>query len=512
MINLKNDNNLKKEINTESVKNTLVKVLRFVIENKLLPIMAAIYIFIDKFMPLWQLSAYNHSNADDYWMSVDSHFTWVNTHNIFSMIGQAFNDAIWLRNNWDGCFLSMFLSAFVPVTFHESYYKYTFYIFAITIIIGTVFFMYELCCRLFKMRVCDYILITILALIIIFGFSPSVKEAMYWWCGGINYTFFFGVLLIAQGFLIEYFVSGKLIFSFFAGVLAFCVGLGNLLSALVSPVIMFLELVVLIIIKNKDKAKICAATFLMGLCGLLTNVLAPGNLIRGGEDLFSSSPVIAIWNTIVSSTLLIGEYYKRPMILLLVAMFIVILTGKFTKQKVIASSDIYKFFKWPYLVVILILSYLVYCSAFTPVVYAGNAFYGRCKEISYLFLIFLLVFDMIYLGVFIKLNLRSTISINKYISVISEIILIVVMFFNIVLSNVWGGYFDAAYAKIALETGAAANFHNIMSERFSKYYDPDVSEVEVTTIDWYPGIFYHDDDCLDDIAYYFGKESVKLVE
>jgi hypothetical protein len=51
-----------------------------------------------------------------------------------------------------------------------------------------------------------------------------------------------------------------------------------------------------------------------------------------------------------------------------------------------------------------------------------------------------------------------------------------------------------------------------MSERFAEYYNPEIKDVVVTTIEWYPGIFYHDDDCLEDIAYYFDKESVTLAQ
>ncbi len=493
-----------------NVKDNLYKSFKIIWENKVIPILITLYVFLDKFVPLWRLSAYNHSNADDYWMSAEAHFTWVDTHNLFKVIANAFNSAVWLRNNWDGCFLSMFLSALVPVTFNESYYRFTFYLFSTVIILGTVFFMYELCCRLFKMRLCDNILLTLFTLILIFGFSPSVKEAMYWWCGGINYTFFFGVLLFAQAFLIEYMVSGRWYCLAIGSILSFCVGLGNLLSALVSPILLFLELVLIIYFNcQKENGSIKKAlrrsekfiiAFLAGFTGLLLNVFAPGNMIRGGEDLFASSPVEAVFMTIKSSTALAAEYYKKPMSIILLAMLLVVLTGVKKRS-----------FKFPLPFLVIAVSYLIYCAAFTPVVYAQSAFYGRCKEVSYLFLIFLLVFDMIYFAGWLSVKTAAINTGLKNKNIMNGLVIISAAAV-LILGNVWSLYFDAAYAVEAIQSGCADNFHNLMSERFAEYYNPEIKDVVVTTIEWYPGIFYHDDDCLEDIAYYFDKESVTLAQ
>lgn len=476
------------------------KYFKKIMDWRVIPAILSVILFFDKFIPLWQLSFYNHSNADDFWMSVSIHKVWQDTHSIFAAAGEAFYSAVLLWQDWDGCFLSMFLSGLSPVVFHESYYKYTFIILSIALIISVSVFMYALCVRLLKFRIMHYIILFPLILTILFNFSPSVKEGLYWWCGGINYTFFFSVLLMSQACLLEYMVSERWVFLGFGAVLGFCTGLGNLLTALVNPILLVLEFAVLLYWKKDKKREkwFFLIPVICGISGLLLNVMAPGNLVRGGSELFSSSPFGAVIDTIVTSTGFLHHFYRRPMIWFMLAIIFVILDA-------FRNSEIR--FRFPCPLIVIVTAYLIYCAAFTPVVYAHNAYYGRCKDISFDVLVMISLCALIYTIGWLNNRFLQ----NKYLK-IRHMAVYISLLAVLACSRIQGIYFDAEYARDALTTGTAQDFHDKVNGRFALYYNEEITQVEVQKIEWMPGLFYFDDDCLADIAYYFDKEYIKVAE
>lgn len=478
-----------------------------IMEWRIIPILLSVTLFLRKFIPLWRLSAYNHSNADDFWMSVSTHLVWKGTHSLFSTIGEAWNSACQLWQNWDGCFFSMFLSCLSPVVFHESYYKYTFYIVSLVVITGVGFFLYELCVRVLGFSISHFLIIYPLVLTVLFNFSPSAKEGLYWWCGAINYTFFFAVFMMSQAILIEYMVSGKTIWLILGTVMTFCVGLGNLLTALVNPIVVCLEVLVFLIVKKKKDWKFIAVV-IAAIAGLLLNVLAPGNLVRGGSGLFHQSPFVAIMETINVSTRLLTQVYRRPMFWFALAVLFTVWDG-------VAKSS--RKFRYPYPIAFVVISYLVYCAALTPVIYAGSAVYGRCKDISYFIFVIIAVCDIIYMvgwteQYFIRKEYRHIRQGLIGQGLIRQGLMYAGLLAVFWFSTVYTMYFDAAYAKEAIRTQAAQKFHNEISARFAMYYDDEYNVVEIKQLESVPALFYFDDDSLNDVAYYFDKEEIILTE
>lgn len=468
-----------------------------IIEWRIIPILLSVTLFLRKFIPLWQLSFYNHSNADDFWMSVSTHLVWEGTHSVLAAVGEAWNSACQLWQNWDGCFLSMFLSCLAPVVFHESYYKYTFYLVSIAVIIGAAWFLYELCVRALGFSVCHFLILCPLALTVLFNFSPSAKEGLYWWCGAVNYTLFFAVFMTAQAMLIEYLVSGKKIFLILGSVLTFCVGLGNLLTALVNPIVVCLEALVYLTAKKEKDPKFIAAAG-AALAGLVINMAAPGNIIRGGSGLFHQPPLAAIAETIRVSSQLAVQFYRSPM-------FWIALAVMLTAWDAAAKSR--KKFRYPYPAAFAAVSYLVYCAALTPVVYARSAVYGRCKDISFFIFVIMAVCDIIYIAGWTERRFTE----GKY-KKIRHGLLCAGMAAAVWFSAAYSRYFDAAYAKDALRTQTAQKFHSEMEARFAMYYDKEQQIVTIRQPDSVPALFYFDDDSLSDVAYYFDKEEIILIE
>lgn len=476
--------------------------LKGLFDWRILPALLSAALLFNKILPLCQLSFYNHSNADDYWMSVSIHKVWEDTHSLWAAIGEAFYSAMLLWKDWDGCFLSMFLSGLAPVVFHENYYRYTFFIIGGALFLSVIFFFHVVCRKILHFSWMHEMMITSMTLTMLFCFSPSVKEGMYWWCGGINYTFFFAVFLVSQAFLLEYLVSGHKVFLVLGCVSAFCTGLGNLLSALVNPIVLVLEEMVLLwLVHTKQwddsgKRKLFWIPVCCGILGLLLNVLAPGNLIRGGSELFHGSIVKTIVETVIASTTLLGDFYRKPAIWFILALFFVILDAFFVSRQQVN-------FRFPCPLAVGIISYLVYCAAFTPVIYSHNAYYGRCKEISFFVLVILLLCNLMYFSGWVYVRVRE-----KFNSRRSLVLVCVFMLLVLIFAKVDSIYFDTAYAREALVSGSAQNYHDRINERMAQYYNPEIKEVYVKKIDWFPGLFYFDDDCLTDVAYYFNKECI----
>ena len=473
------------------------KWIKKIIDSYIVPVILIGVLLYKKFMPLLLISRYNHSNADDFWMSSAAHHVWADTHSLIATIQRGFLNAVNIWKYWDGCFLSMFIGGLPPVVFHEDYYKYTFVVIAGMLLVGVIAVLFELLVRLFKFPIQHYLLITAAMIIMLFNFMPSIKDGYYWWVGGINYTFFTGVFLLAQALLIEYIVSSRKVFLILGSIVAFSVGLGNLLSGLINPLVLVLEFIVLILLYKKEKI-LFAIPVACGILGLMGNVLAPGNLIRGGEDLFENPVFASIFGAIKASIGFIPHFYRKPMFWFFLFMIIVIIDAFCRKKTEIK-------FRMPLLFVII--SFGVYCAVFAPVVYAGSAYYGRCQNVSYIVMMFMYLLDIIYIigWTFNKFDIK----INKVVRTCAVYGAIAVLLFT---SHYLDMYFDSAYAVESMRVGQAQDFDRRVDERFAMYYDDSIKEVYVEKIDWMPGIFYWDDDCLKDLEWYFQKDFIKVIE
>lgn len=471
-------------------------ILKKIADYYIIPVIIMAVLFVNKFWPLLDISRYNHSNADDFWMSSGVHFVWEETHSVFKTIWHGFITTVALWKNWDGCFVSMFIGGIPPVVFDEELYKFTFVIIAGMLIVGIVWLLYEVLVRLLKFPVVHYLMILCAVLILYTNFTPSVKDAFYWWVGGINYTFMTGVMFVSQACLVEYIVSNRKGFLIGGSICAFLTGVGNLLTGLINPMILVVELVVLLLVYKKDKLLYIIPT-VSGIVGLMFNVLAPGNLIRGGDELFTNPVFATIIKAITSSTVLIGDFYRKPMGFIYA--FILVVVFDAMRRKLSG-------FKFRYPLIFVIVTYGIYCAIFAPVIYAGSAFYGRVKNVSFFIMVLMLLFNVIYIlgWIFEKYDIKVK-------AVILQIIVYAALIFVVSSGIIDDAYFDSAYAKESMRIGQAQDFDKKVMDRFAIYYNNDIKEVVVDEITWIPTVFYWDEDCLQDLAWYFHKDYIKVI-
>ncbi len=471
--------------------------MKFKVNFRIFPAIAAWMFFFRAYIPLLLMTEYNHSSQDDFWMSNNVYHVWRYTEDFWKTISRGFIEAVNMWKNWDGCFLSMFIGNVPPSVFGEEYYKYTFIVLSIALIIAIISILYVILVRVFKFDFVHYLIITPIILLFLTNMLPSIKEGLYWWVGGINYMLFFAIFLISQALLVEYMVSKKKAYLVIGSVVSFCVGLGNLLTALVNPIIVVLEFVFLAI-RDKKKSVPYLAPVICSLVGLLFNVLAPGNLIRGGAGLFENSPIDAIIGTISLSTTFITYFYRPTMWCMFLAIVVTVFDG--------LNHDRLKFeFKYP--LVFLILSYLVYCATFTPVIYAGSAIYGRCKNVSFGMQIFFYLLNIIYLGGWLHKKWLK----DKF-NMVKHLLVYFAVFFMVMYCYKYRSNMDFFLADHYLSTGIAKAFDEQVNARYELYYDAEVSDVEVKKVTGIPPLFYWDDECIDELVSYFDKNSITVVE
>ncbi len=471
--------------------------LKFKINFRIFPAVAAWMFFFRAYIPLLLMTEYNHSSQDDFWMSNNVYHVWKYTEDFWKTIARGFEEAVNMWKNWDGCFLSMFIGNVPPSVFGEDYYKYTFVVLSITLIIAIIAILYVILVRVFKFDFVHYLLITPIILLLLTNMLPSIKEGLYWWVGGINYMFFFSVFLISQALLLEYMVGQKKRFLIAGSIVSFTVGLGNLLSSLVNPIVVVLEFVFLII-KDKKKSLPYLAPVICSIAGLLFNVLAPGNLIRGGAGLFEASPFDAIIGTISLSAQFIPYFYRPTMWCMFLCIIVVVLDG--------LNHERLKFeFKYP--LAFLLLTFLVYCATFTPVIYAGSAIYGRCKNVSFCMQIFFYLLNIIYFGGWMHRKLLK----DRF-NGIKHILVYCAMFFMILHCYKYRSNMDFFLADHYLSTGIAKAFDEQVNARYELYYDDEIKDVEVLKVTGIPPLFYWDDECIGELVSYFDKNSITVVE
>lgn len=473
------------------MKNTLVKHIK----NGMGQAVFTALFFAYTYLPLLALGMYNHSNTDDYWMSVGVHHTLVETGSVFEAVKYGISNAIWIWKSWDGCFLSMLFTILSPAAFHEDLYCIVYPVISASMLIGAGTLAYVMLVKILKLNRWRFLAIWLMFMIIVFDFVPYYGEAYYWWPGGINYTFFFGVLMFTQAMAALYIHDNSRNALVISSVTGFCTGLGNLMTALINPLILGIEVILFVFLLKRKDRRYLIIPFLASLAGLMINVCAPGNLIRGGTDLFDNSAVAAVISAITQSTYFIRTYYKKTMTVFLIFLFMNIFEGMGK-----AKTD----FKFKYPLVFVALSYGVYCAMWTPVTYTGVAIYARLGNQLFLGQMMLFTVNAVYLSGWIHKNILK--DRFKYLQVFAIYVsmLLMVLYFH---DNSY--LYNSEAARVQVASGNARQFDEQVDERFKLYYDNSVKEVYVKPVEYIPGLFFYEDTSFDTLADYFYKDFIK---
>lgn len=487
-------NNSNNNIGMNKEMNNVIKRIKKWFQDGRIYTVCAVGIFLYTYVPLLALGMYAHSNTDDYWMSDGVHHVFVKTGSFLAAIKYGIENAVWIWKSWDGCFLSMLFTILSPVAFHEDLYCIVYPVISLTMILCSGALAYALLRRVLQWNIWRTVTVWLMFVTLAFQFVPYYGEAYYWWPGAVNYTFFFGIFLLVQAMAVLYLKDNTKKAFAAACFFGFCTGLGNLMTALISPFVLFLEAFTWSVLLKRKERKGIWIIFLFALAGLMINVCAPGNLIRGGDDLFSSSPIQAIFLAIKGATYFIGAYYKKTMTVFLIFTAFVIYE---------AMGQVKKEFTFRLPLLFFAVSYGVYCALWVPVTYTGVAIYARLGNQLFLGQILLFVVNVVYLSGWIH---KKIVKMRwKYLQdfAICVSMVILVAYFH---QNSYLYASSQAYRQVI--SGNAKQFDEQMDERFAMYYDDSVKVVYVKPLEYVPGLFFIQDTSFDSLKDYFSKEFI----
>ena len=161
-------------------------------------------VYLGSLIPVLWIGWYNYPSADDYSIGSNCRQVWVNSHNLFAVLGAGIARAAEDWVNWMGYFTSNFLMSVPPSVFGERFYVLTVWIMVSMLSLSTWYLLRNIFVKVFKAD--KYISHSIIMCMLFVTVQCMVGrvEAFYWYAGAANYMlihslslFFFGVLIAA---------------------------------------------------------------------------------------------------------------------------------------------------------------------------------------------------------------------------------------------------------------------------------------------------------------------------
>ena len=314
-------------------------------------------------LPMLKIGFYNHPTADDFGYSAGTYHVYNETHSIPLVIKEAFVDSIEMCSEWQGLYTAAFVQALQPAIFGVRYYAFTSIISIATIWIPVfLFFYYTLCVRLKWNKLQTFSLASIICTVMT-QFLPSAVEGLYWFNGAMNYTLFWGMLIVLMTIYFSFDTNkSKVIWSLkvtMASILAFLISGGNYVPAFEALIVEFIFIVVLITIRNRKSMVGVGISFLFGSFGFFLSVTSPGVAVRQSENQ-GMNPVRAIIEAIVQGTEIISGYWNG------IALFFVLISLPLLYSLAKTVKDNTKM-KFSNPAIVTLIGHMLLCAMLTPV-------------------------------------------------------------------------------------------------------------------------------------------------
>lgn len=353
-------------------------------------------------IPLLALSVYSVPWYDDYeYTKYTQSFMNAYGHNLWNAIRGALFQTHESYYAWQGTFSSVFFMAFSPIVWGTKWYFLGAVFLILILTCSCILFFYAICKVLFKLESYVSLCIGTLATILILLKPYSIPEAFYWYNAGIHYIGMhsFMLLLISVSILLigKSNIGSKLSLVILTCLLALIVSGANFVTALQG--FLFFGLVILWAwYYFKKRTFLFLPALLIYVYGLFKNVSAPGNTVRSAHFTeVAYSPVKAVLMSFVKAFQYLGTFTDLFTIVLLIMMLPILWYG---------AKQISCKFAWPG--IILICSFCLYATGFTPSLYAmGYEGVPRTINVVKLTYQILLILNELYLVGYVHRLLES---------------------------------------------------------------------------------------------------------
>lgn len=436
-------------------------------------------------IPLLMISFYNHPSADDFAYAVETHMVWKSTRNLFLVIKEAIATSVRYWNRWQGLYTSAFLLALEPGIFGEQYYRITGFLTVGTLVLGNlVFCLYVLHKRLGSGKLAAAAF-GMLSAALMLQWMPSTVEGLYWYNGAMNYTFFFGILLLLICTAIDLCrkqskgaVWGKIIFGI---LLAVALSGGNHVTAFAGLLIVSGICALCVLNKKKIYAKRVFWVLCFEVAGFLVNIMSPGTKVR--SDAFEESRGIlwTIWNALKYLLERMDSWIGLALVVSIVVMLPVIF-------QCVKKMRAEKGFQFPYPLLVFVVSVGLLAAMCCPSYYAmGVIGAGRLVNVVYFAFILLVYVNIFYICGW----LDGKMNVGLFGWNCTHALTVLLLLFGMVI-----GCFEDSAGFIAwksVHSGEALAYSLEADARYNRYLQSAGEDVEVPAFSFYPQLLYYDD-------------------
>lgn len=345
--------------------------------------------FLASLAPVLYLADYVHATGDDFGYGTLTHAAWMDTHSLLEVFRAALKTIGNYYRGWQGTWFSVFLFTLQPEVFSpDAYWIVPFLMIGLTVAGVSLAGYYFLVHKAGFSRT-GFLALDFLALFILIQFVPSTKSAIFWYNGSAHYVIPFFLALAAVTVSGLYMDTGKKRFLILSFLCMTCLGGASYLAALLAPIVIaFLW----IMYGRKNRRSLWLLIPVAAeMVGLVVSLLAPGNRVRGGEDLGVSAgrAAFTVMESFWQGILTIGDYLaEKPLMFLLMIPAAVIIWMELNRQKVR--------FEYRLPGVFLDVMFCIYCAMFAPGLYAGTELSGGVPNTVFQVFVLTMMASLVY--------------------------------------------------------------------------------------------------------------------
>lgn len=474
------------------VKNLNKKILKWVTPSRLAGFLTFVYVV--SLIPLLWIGWYNYPSADDYSIGNNCRQAWLNSHNLFKVIGAGIVRSAEDWADWMGYFTSNFLMAIPPSSFGERFYVLTVWIMLGMLSFSTLYLLRTIFVKVFRADKHVSHCVIMLVLFITVQCMVGRVEAFYWYSGAVNYMFIHSMSLFFYGLLISaiYDRGKKKVFDLvMASFLGFFTGGGNQMTALNVCIVLLMTAGFLTYGRKWKKYKGLAVPVGLFFLGFILNVAAPGNWVRA-DGVGGMNPVKAILVSFYYCLdCCVNEWSGWPILVLIIAL--VPLFWHMTQKTR---------FQFPCPMIVVFFGYCLVSAMTTPPLFAvGNMEAERLKALTFTMYILILTLCTGYVTGWVRGKLKGR---NQERDQIKEMgftgseawcLLGCILFFTFASGITIvpePHYFTASSAVTDLINGSAEEYGNTLRRRMELYHSGE-KEIVVEPLPCQPKLLYFSD-------------------
>lgn len=470
-----------------------------------------LFLLVISLIPLMYLGRYNHPTGDDYYYGVDTRLVWEETGKVGSVLAEACVGVAEQYQIWQGTYSAMFLMYLPPNIWGESAYFLVTPVIMLLLVTGIFYLLKPLMCEVAGNSTSLWCIASSVVSMLCIQTVPSQGETFFWYNGAMYYTGFLAVSFLFWGMLCRYLLRPRIWRLIVMGVLAVFLAGGNYVSLLPTMIILFGLWMVLLYEKKGSRTIGIGITLGLLLAGFAVSALAPGNQVRQ-DGMWKISAIEAILKSLRQgvrySFVWIGIWWLIGALILLPFLW-----RSYQKCK----------FRFPWPVVVIGLTYGIFCSMSCPLFYTMNST-GPARAVSIVYYGFILATFFCYyyfLGYVHRVLTERKAARQACKRTISSRVLAVsggaMVGILLLIQAVTGAMGNCSTSKALriLSTGEARAYHEEFLQRLALLQDDSVRDIVFEPYTHQPDMLfvgdlpgYPEEPTNQRVAWYFHKDSV----